>query len=76
MTTPAFEELETEFSRLSPDGQINLLEHLVRQARVAVASHPDNWDAEVCAAAAAPDIQRKLARIKAEFQDTESDGLV
>ena len=75
MTTSTLGEIENEFARLSPEAQLTLLERLVHRARVAVTRRPDNWDAELTAMAADPEMQRELNRINAEFSATEADGL-
>ena len=75
MATPAFIEIENEFARLSPEAQLSLLERLVHRARVAVTRRPDNWDTELTAMAADPEMQRELDRINAEFTAADTDGL-
>lgn len=75
MATPAFNEIETEFARLSPEAQLTLLERLVHRVRVSVSGHQADWDAQLSAMAADPDMQRELNRINAEFRVTEADGL-
>ena len=75
MATPALSEIESEFARLSHEAQLSLLERLVHRARVAVTRPPDNWDAELTAMAADPEMQRELSRINTEFSATEADGL-
>jgi hypothetical protein len=75
MATSALSEIENEFARLSPEAQLTLLERLVHRTRVAVTRRPDNWDAELTAMAADPEMQRELSRINAEFSATEADGL-
>ena len=75
MATPALSEIESEFARLSPEAQLSLLERLVHRARVALTRRPDNWEADLSAMAADPEMQRELSRINAEFSATEADGL-
>ncbi len=75
MGTPALNEIESEFARLSPETQLSLLERLVHRVCVGVSGRQDNWDAEVSAMAADPEMQRELSRINAEFRATEADGL-
>lgn len=75
MATPALTEIESEFARLSPETQLNLLERLAHRTRVAVTRRPDNWDLELMAMAADPEMQSELGRINAEFDTTETDGL-
>ena len=75
MATPALSEIESEFARLSPEAQLSLLERLVHRARVAVSGRRDNWEANLSAMAADPEMQRELNRINAEFSAAEADGL-
>ena len=75
MATPALSEIESEFARLSPEAQLNLLERLVHRARVAVAGRRDTWEADLAAMAADPEMQSELSCISAEFSATEADGL-
>lgn len=68
-------EIESEFAHLSPEAQISLLERLVHRLRMAVVAGVKNWDAELSAMAADPQIKRELNEINAEFNATEADGL-
>ncbi|MBI4663214.1 MAG: hypothetical protein HY735_30775 [Verrucomicrobia bacterium] len=67
MAKPALSQVEDEFARLSPEAQLSLLERLVHRARVAVASRPTTWEADLAAMAADPEMQRELNRINTEF---------
>ena len=67
--------IESEFARLSPEAQLDLLERLVHRARVAVSGRRDHWEADLSAMAADPEVQRELSRINAEFTAAEADGL-
>jgi len=75
METPAFSIIEKEFSRLPTEAQLSILERLVHQARVAIASPSDASGAELSAMAADPEIQRELNLINADFRNTETDRL-
>lgn len=75
MAMPALSQIEDEFARLSTEAQLSLLERLVHRARVAVASRPNTWEADLSAMAADPEMQRELARINTEFSAAEADGL-
>ena len=75
MPTPAVSEIESEFARLSPEAQLKLLERLVHRTRVAVTGQADNWDSDLAAMAADPEMRRELSSINAEFRATEADGL-
>lgn len=75
MATPALSEIENEFARLSPEGQLTLLERLVHRARVALSGNRDTWEADLSAMAADPEMQRELKHINREFASTEADGL-
>jgi hypothetical protein len=75
MDTPALDEIENEFARLSPEAQLSLLERLVHRTRMTVTGHGNSWEAGLSAMAADPDMQRELNRINSEFQVTEADRL-
>ncbi len=75
MATSALSQIESEFARLSPEAQLNLLERLVHRARIAVSGRRDTWEADLSAMAADPEMQRELSRINAEFSVSEADGL-
>ena len=75
MATQTLSEIESEFARLSPEVQLNLLERLVHRVRVAVSGRQDIWDSALVAMAADPEMQRELSRINAEFRAAEVDGL-
>lgn len=75
MGTPALNKIENEIARLSPDAQLTLLERLVHRVRLALPGRQKNWDAELSAMAADPEMQRELSRINAEFSGAEGDGL-
>jgi len=75
MATERFNEIESEFARLSPEAQLSLLERLVHRVRVSACDRQENWDAELSAMAADPEVQRELNHINAEFRATEADGL-
>ena len=66
-------EIEDQLNRLSTEEQWELLERLFRRLRPRT-SRPD-WDADIVAMAADPDIQRELKAINDEFAITEMDGL-
>lgn len=69
-------EIESEFAGLSPEAQVNLLERLVHRLRLAIGGSQNNqWEAELSAMAADPQIKRELIQINAEFSATEADGL-
>lgn len=75
MATPVLEEIESEFARLAPEAQLSLLERLLHRVRVGVAGRSNNWDAELSAMAADPQVRRELQSINTEFGATEADGL-
>jgi hypothetical protein len=75
MATQAANEIERQFSRLSPEAQLSLLERLVHCARLSISGQQSNWDTELSAMAADSDVQRELSHIAVEFEATESDGL-
>ena len=60
MAAQAFKEIENQFARLSPDAQLTLLERLVHRVRVSVSGSNGNWDAELSAMAADPEVRREL----------------
>lgn len=67
MATPTFKQIESEFARLSPEAQLSLLERLVHQVRQSISAHSVNWDTELSAMAADPEVRRELDRINAEL---------
>lgn len=75
MATPVLEDIESEFARLSPEAQLSLLERLLHRVRVGVSGPGNNWDAELSAMAADPQVRRELQSINTEFNATETDGL-
>jgi hypothetical protein len=68
-------EIESQFARLSPEAQVRLLERLVHRLRLAVVGGQNNWEAELSAMAADPQIKHELIQTNAEFSATEADGL-
>ncbi len=75
MATPVLNEIEIQFARLSSEAQLSLLDRLKRRVRVSLSDPHENWDAELSAMAADPQMQRELSQITAEFNVTEDDGL-
>ena len=68
-------QIESEFAGLSPEAQVSLLERLVHRLRLAITGSKTNWQVELSAMAADPQIKRELDQINAEFGSTEGDGL-
>ena len=75
MAKPALSEIERQFSALTPEAQLSLLERLVHRTRLAVTGSREAWETNLTAMAADPQIQRELSRINAEFVIAEADGL-
>lgn len=75
MATTALNEIESRFAQLSPEAQLSLLERLVHRVRAGLAGSRDIGEAELCAMAADPEMQRELHRINSEFSPAEADGL-
>ena len=75
MSSPAFNEIEREFERLSPEAQLSLLERLLRRVRISVSGRHDPWEAGLSDMAADPEVRRELDCCKAEFHATEADGI-
>ena len=75
MATPAVNEIESEFARLSPEAQLSLLERLVHRVHMAVSGRQGTWEAELSAMASDPEMQRELNRIDTDFRPAEADGL-
>lgn len=65
MATAVLSEIEREFTLLSPEAQLTLLERLVHRTRLTVAGE-DTWEADLASMAADPDVQRDLNCIGAE----------
>jgi len=75
MPMPVQEAIESEFARLSPEAQLSLLERLLHRVRVGVSGCGTDWDAELSAMAADPQVRRELQSINTEFGAAEADGL-
>jgi hypothetical protein len=75
MATTAISEIENQFAQLPPEAQLSVLERLAHHVRAGRVGKRDDWDADLAAMAADPDIQRELREISAEFAATEADGL-
>ncbi len=75
MSSPAFNDIEREFERLSPEAQLTLLERLLRRFRISVSGLRHPWEAGLSAMAADPQLRRELDCCNAEFHATEGDGL-
>jgi hypothetical protein len=68
MAAPPITEIENEFSRLSPEAQLGLLERLVHRMRLTAAGHQQGWEADLAAMAADPEMRRELRQINSEFR--------
>ena len=75
MTASAANEIENQFAQLLPAAQLSVLERLVHQMRESLPPRQDDWEAELSAMAADPEMQRELLRTNSEFSDAEADGL-
>jgi len=75
MPSPALNEIENEFERLSTEAQLSLLERLFRRFRVSLSGRTDPWEAELSAMAADPQVRREIDCFSADSQVTEADGL-
>jgi hypothetical protein len=75
MENSAFNEIEKQFTQLSFDEQLLLIERLVQRLRNDAAAEHQEWDNDLAAMAADPSIQRELRHMDAEFRCTEGDGL-
>jgi hypothetical protein len=75
MPSPALNEIEDEFERLSPEAQLSLLERLLRRVRVSVSGRKDPWEDELAAMAADPQVRREIDAFNADTRVTEADGL-
>lgn len=64
-------EIEREFARLSPEAQLDVLERLVHCIRLSVSERKENWEPELSAMAADPEMRRELDRLEVEFGTTE-----
>ena len=68
-------EIESQFALLPHSVQLSLLERLARQVQAGGGPGQEEWESELSAMAADPEMQRELRRISAEFTATEADGL-
>ena len=75
MPSTALNEIESEFERLSPEEQLNLLERLQRRVRDTVAGRKDQWENDLSAMAADPQVRREINFFNADTAITEADGL-
>jgi len=75
MSSPAINEIENEFERLSTEAQLSLLERLLRRCRVSLSGRTDPWEAELSAMAADPQVRREIDCFNADTHVTEDDGL-
>jgi hypothetical protein len=75
MNSPALNELENEFARLSPEAQISLLERLQRHVHVSQLGRDDSWEGQLHAMAADPQIRREIDCFNADTHVTEADRL-
>jgi hypothetical protein len=66
-------DIENQIYALSPDEQLALIERLAKRLRKL---HEDReWERDLAAMAADPDIQREIREINEEFAAAEEDGL-
>jgi hypothetical protein len=75
MPSPALNEIEDEFARLSPEEQLSLLERLRQRVRVSRLDHNEPWDDQLSAMAADPQIRREIECFNADTHITAGDGL-
>jgi len=75
MPSPAFNEIENEFERLSTEAQLSLLERLLRRFRVSLSGRIDPWEAELSAMADDPQMRQEIDCFNADTHVTEADGL-
>jgi hypothetical protein len=75
MNSTGLQELENRIAELSRDEQLWLIERLAHRLRLTTPVPGTDWENDLAAMAADPDIQRELRSIEEEFRGTESDGL-
>jgi hypothetical protein len=75
MTASKVNEIESQFAKLSPAAQSDLVERLVRRMRERRDPNHSEWEAGLTAMAADPEMQKELNRAHSEFSGTEADGL-
>jgi hypothetical protein len=75
MPSPALNEIENEFARLSPEDQLSLLERLRQRVRVSRSGRNESWEDQLSAMAADPQIRREIECFNADTHVTEADGL-
>jgi hypothetical protein len=68
MAVSPVNEIESQFAQLSTETQLILLERLVQQLRQTLEAPPQSWDAELCAMAADPQMQKEPKQIDSEFK--------
>jgi len=73
MATATWREIETQVNKLPRVERLLLIERVIHGLRTSELT--DDWDAQLDAMAADPEIQRELAAINREFANTEMDGL-
>ena len=65
--------IESQIDALSPEQQLALIERLAKSLRNR--QEQREWDKDLVAMAADPDIQREIREINEEFAVAEEDGL-
>jgi len=65
-------EIESQLDQLTPDEQLLLIEKLAKRLR---RKDDKDWERDLAALAADPDIQRELREIEQEFAGNEMNGL-
>lgn len=73
MATALLQEIENQVNGLPRVERLLLIERVIHSLRT---SEPtEDWDEHLDAMAADPEIQREIAAINREFEQTEMDGL-
>jgi hypothetical protein len=67
------QEIKNQIDALNPDEQLALIERLVQRLRKR--QDDRDWENDLVAMAADPDIQREIRLINEEFAAAEEDGL-
>jgi hypothetical protein len=75
MQSQVMNDIEREFERLSPEDQLSLLERLWPLVRLPVLGDKKDWEDQLSAMAADPQVRREIDCFNADTCVTEADGL-
>jgi hypothetical protein len=75
MNSRVLDRLNADIQRLTLTEQVWLMERLAQYIRAKTMHQQQMIESQFAAMAAAPEIQREISQIQADFAGTESDGL-